>query len=182
MNKFLFATCFCLITVSGFAANQQTQQYRRKSPPQQVPVQPQQQVPMQQQTQPQIPAQPQQQMPMQKQMQPQQNPECAHLTSEEKAFAMQLSTIHRSVFCSQFTAIERAEAMTLVTESEQYGKKGTPLSPDMAVEKVIMHSRESKVTPEMKSMMTPKQKKMPAPPMQNHRKCGPMSRPGTGCN
>ena len=65
--------------------------------------------------------------------------DCDHLTEQEQNFAKKLSAIHRHLFCTQFTAVMRAEAMAIAAEG--YAPQGqTPLTPDEAVEKSIQSS------------------------------------------
>ncbi|WP_420421484.1 hypothetical protein [Simkania sp.] len=84
----------------------------------------------------------------QQQMQQQQGQSpCASLQStdpEAYAFSQQLSPIHQSVFCQQFTAAQRKQAMALAGSPTQdiQGKAGS-ITPDMAVEVVMQTARYS---------------------------------------
>jgi len=67
-------------------------------------------------------------------------PNCNSLPAREKQFAMKLSPMHRSMFCNQFTAEERAEAMALVSIHKGH-KGGKAMTPDEAVEEVMKNHR-----------------------------------------
>jgi hypothetical protein len=82
----------------------------------------------------------------QQQQQQEQSP-CASLQStdpEAYAFSQQLSPIHQSVFCQQFTTAQRKQAMALAGSPTQdiQGKAGS-ITPDMAVEVVMQTARDS---------------------------------------
>jgi len=59
--------------------------------------------------------------------------ECAKLTPTEQKFAEQLSAVHRHIFCTQFTVMQRAEAMALYDPGK--------VSPDEAIEAVLKQAR-----------------------------------------
>lgn len=66
-----------------------------------------------------------------------------HLSANEKAFSQQLSPIHQNVFCGQFTASQRQQAMSLAGSATQNmkGESGGSITPDMAVEIVMQTAR-----------------------------------------
>ncbi|MCB1083244.1 MAG: hypothetical protein KDK61_02960 [Simkania sp.] len=83
----------------------------------------------------------------QQQQQQQAQSPCASLQStdpEAYAFSQQLSPIHQSVFCQQFTTAQRKQAMALAGSPTQdiQGKAGS-ITPDMAVEVVMQTARYS---------------------------------------
>ena len=81
-----------------------------------------------------------QQMPQQQNALPS---DCSHLSQQEQQFAMQLSDMHRTMFCRHFSVSQRIEAMTLANTSAQGGTSGQPqISPDAAVEVIMKNARQ----------------------------------------
>ena len=81
-----------------------------------------------------------QQMPQQQNAIPS---DCSHLSQQEQQFAMQLSDMHRTMFCRHFSVSQRIEAMTLANTSAQGGTSGQPqISPDAAVEVIMKNARQ----------------------------------------
>ena len=69
--------------------------------------------------------------------------DCSHLTQEEQAFAAKLSSIHRNVFCDQFSPSQRQDAMQLTKMKDPLNTTPGKISPDHAVEIVLQSSRNS---------------------------------------
>lgn len=84
---------------------------------------------------------------------------------EAYAFSQQLSPIHQSVFCQQFTKAQQKQAMSIAGSMNQ-GMKGSQhsITPDMAVEVVIQASRYSQNM--MQQRQQPSQSMPPSPPPQ----------------
>ena len=71
---------------------------------------------------------------------------CENLKStdpEAYAFSQQLSPIHQSVFCAQFSKAQQKQAMALAGSETQdiQGKSSGSITPDMAVEVVMQTAR-----------------------------------------
>ncbi|WP_316359389.1 hypothetical protein [Candidatus Neptunichlamydia sp. REUL1] len=81
-----------------------------------------------------------QQMPQQQSTIPS---DCSHLSQQEQQFAMQLSDMHRTMFCRHFSVSQRIEAMTLANAGATRGASGQPqISPDAAVEVIMKNARK----------------------------------------
>jgi len=81
-----------------------------------------------------------QQMPQQQSAIPS---DCSHLSQQEQQFAMQLSDMHRTMFCRHFSVSQRIEAMTLAHSGSQGVTSGQPqISPDAAVEVIMKNARK----------------------------------------
>ena len=68
------------------------------------------------------------------------------LTPAEQQFATQLSTLHKQIFSTVFTAQLRQEAMTLMTPQDPDMGGNGGISADMAVEEVISNHRDTPMT------------------------------------
>ena len=69
--------------------------------------------------------------------------DCDHLSQEEQVFAIQLSSMHRTVFCRHFSVSQRIEAMTLAKAGAKDLTGGNAeITPDQAVEVVMKNARE----------------------------------------
>ena len=69
--------------------------------------------------------------------------DCSHLSQQEQQFAMQLSDMHRTMFCRHFSVSQRIEAMMLVNTVSAGGTSGQPqMSPDAAVEVIMKNARQ----------------------------------------
>ncbi|QVL57618.1 MAG: hypothetical protein KFB93_00650 [Simkaniaceae bacterium] len=69
--------------------------------------------------------------------------DCSHLSETEKAFASQLSDMHRTMFCRHFSVSQRLRAMALnSSEVETLTGQQTTISPDQAVEAVMKDARQ----------------------------------------
>jgi len=69
--------------------------------------------------------------------------DCDHLSQEEQVFAIQLSSMHRTVFCRHFSVSQRIEAMTLAKAGAKDLTSGNAeITPDQAVEVVMQNARE----------------------------------------
>jgi hypothetical protein len=101
-----------------------------------------------------------QQNGQQGQMQPQFSPlqEGDHLSTQEQAFAAQLSPIHKTMFCRHFSVAQRIEAMTLASSQVQGidGQMAT-ISPDEAVEIVMKNARQEEPSTPSQGQMYPSQ-------------------------
>ncbi len=70
--------------------------------------------------------------------------DCSHLSQQEQQFAMQLSDMHRTMFCRHFSVSQRIEAMTLVNSGAQGATRGQPqITPDAAVEVIMKNARQN---------------------------------------
>ncbi len=69
--------------------------------------------------------------------------DCSHLSYEEQAFAAKLSTIHRNVFCSQFSPQQRQDTLSLVKMKDPYNTTPGSITPDHAVEIILQSSRHT---------------------------------------
>lgn len=79
---------------------------------------------------------------------------CRNLTPQEKSFAAQLSSIHQNIFCNQFSSIQRAEAMAMVTPGLKPNAPGA-VTPDEAVEKILQGARGQTAPPPPPSTTPP---------------------------
>ncbi len=70
-------------------------------------------------------------------------PNCSHLTYEEQTFAAKLSSIHKSIFCQQFSPQQRQDAMRLAKLQDPLNTTAGKISPDHAVEVILQSSRDS---------------------------------------
>ena len=71
--------------------------------------------------------------------------DCSHLSESEKAFASQLSDMHRTMFCRHFSVSQRLRAMALnSSEVETLTGQQTNITPDEAVEAVMKDARQEK--------------------------------------
>ncbi|HPE85594.1 MAG: hypothetical protein KDK44_00550 [Chlamydiia bacterium] len=69
--------------------------------------------------------------------------DCSHLSYEEQMFAANLSTIHRNVFCSQFSPAQRSSTMALVKMKDPLNTTPGNITPDHAVEIIMQSSRNN---------------------------------------
>ncbi len=66
-------------------------------------------------------------------------PPCQNLADQEQTFAAGLSAMHQCVFCSCFSANERAQAMAYMSVNPM--NKTTGMTRDMAVEMTLKNCR-----------------------------------------
>ncbi len=59
--------------------------------------------------------------------------DCSQLSMEEQQFAAKLNEKNQALFCGQFTAEQRADAMKMMGMADEMGH---PITADQAVEKV----------------------------------------------
>lgn len=69
--------------------------------------------------------------------------DCSHLTRDEQAFASKLSSIHKTVFCQQFSPQQRQDTMALVKMKDPLNTSPGQITPDHAVEIILQSSRNT---------------------------------------
>ena len=73
---------------------------------------------------------------------------CSQLSDEEQAFASQLTNPdNHSLFCSQFTSVQRKMAMQL---SGQVDANGNKITPDQAVQQLVLSGKTGPSTTPMR--------------------------------
>lgn len=69
----------------------------------------------------------------------------SHLSESEKRFALQLSDLHRAMFCRHFSVAQRLRAIELSRlQNQNLRERKEELSPDEAVEWVMKEARQRK--------------------------------------
>ncbi|MDN3504939.1 MAG: hypothetical protein P0S95_05125 [Rhabdochlamydiaceae bacterium] len=102
---------------------------------------------------------------------------CKHLSPSQQDFAQRLSPMHRSIFCGQFSAEQRGDALAkMLSKSPKYKN----ITPDDAVEMVINDSRMlKKETPADQTQM--KKDAPPPPPPKSYRSRSSRSSRSSSC-